>query len=293
MAHRLSWFYQHGRWPETDVRPIDGNYDHCWIANLKEVSRVELAHQRAKNKNNTTGYLGVSPSRFGKFQASITWNRRQISLGSNFDTPEEASAVYVATDAALKAAKTQSEIDLIIRNIKLQRRQRAAWANLVAQKIPLGWSSFDAFAKDITESPKLRYAMMPMDASKPIGPGNYKWASAGHEISSSADRIAYNRANREANHDHYRNKDFQRNYGINFGEYQRILNAKGGVCAICGKPETKIEKGTLRLLSVDHDHTTGGVRGLLCANCNLGLGYFRDSSDTLLNAIAYLNRYNR
>src|SRR5436305_13875987 len=40
MAHRLAWFYQHGRWPETDVRPIDGHYDHCWIANLKEVSRV-------------------------------------------------------------------------------------------------------------------------------------------------------------------------------------------------------------------------------------------------------------
>src|SRR5262245_42876998 len=59
-AHRLAWFYQHGRWPETDLRPIDGDYDHCWISNLKEVSRVQLAHQRVKNKTNTTGYLGVS-----------------------------------------------------------------------------------------------------------------------------------------------------------------------------------------------------------------------------------------
>src|SRR5262249_1192006 len=149
--------------------------------------------------------------------------------------------------------------------VKIRRRQRAAWANLVAQNILLGWPSFEEFAKDITEIPKRRYAMMPVDASMPIGPGNYKWASAGHEISSSADRIAYNRANREANRDHYRGKDFQRNYGISFGEYQRMLVAQSGVCAICENQETKIEKGTLRLLSVDHDHTTGAIRGLLCA----------------------------
>src|SRR5690348_10623731 len=65
MAHRLAWFYMHRRWPNTDVRPLDGDYDHCWISNLKEVSRVELAHQRAKNNTNTSGYLGVSPARFG------------------------------------------------------------------------------------------------------------------------------------------------------------------------------------------------------------------------------------
>jgi hypothetical protein len=38
MAHRLMWFYVHKRWPNTDVRPIDGNYDHCWIENLQEIS---------------------------------------------------------------------------------------------------------------------------------------------------------------------------------------------------------------------------------------------------------------
>jgi hypothetical protein len=122
-------------------------------------------------------------------------------------------------------------------------------------------------------------------ASMPIGSENYKWASAGHQISSSTDCIAYNRANREANRDYYRSKDFQRIYGISFAEYQRMLIAQRGVCAICEKPETKIEKGTLRLLSVDHDHTTGAIRGLLCANCNLGLGYFRDSQGTLRKAM--------
>ena len=53
MAHRLAWFYEHKRWPESDVRPIDGDYDHCWIANLKEVSRVELAHVRETRSKST------------------------------------------------------------------------------------------------------------------------------------------------------------------------------------------------------------------------------------------------
>ena len=85
MAHRLAWFYVYKRWPNTDVRPIDGNYDHCAIENLKEVSRVELAHQRSKNNNNTRSYLGVSRTTKGKWQAFVTWNYRCISLGASFD----------------------------------------------------------------------------------------------------------------------------------------------------------------------------------------------------------------
>src|SRR6516165_11065298 len=52
MAHRLAWFYVHGRWPNTDVRPRDRNYDNCAIANLIEVSRVELQHARQPNGAN-------------------------------------------------------------------------------------------------------------------------------------------------------------------------------------------------------------------------------------------------
>lgn len=61
-----------------------------------------------------------------------------------------------------------------------------------------------------------------------------------------------------------------------------MLEAQGGCCAICKAP-----KGNK--LCVDHDHRTGKVRGLLCSNCNAGLGMFKDSEDLLQSAKGYLN----
>lgn len=72
--------------------------------------------------------------------------------------------------------------------------------------------------------------------------------------------------------------------GVTEADYRRMLEAQGGVCAICGgTPE-------LRNYAVDHDHATGRVRGLLCRRCNLGVGYFLDRPDLLRAAINYLER---
>lgn len=76
----------------------------------------------------------------------------------------------------------------------------------------------------------------------------------------------------------------RRDYGISLVEYDEMLEAQGGGCAICGKtPEEN-----RRRLAVDHDHETGEVRGLLCIRCNHGLGNFLDSSELLRSAIQYL-----
>lgn len=73
-----------------------------------------------------------------------------------------------------------------------------------------------------------------------------------------------------------------RKYGISEGEYRSLLAAQEGGCAICGaRPAGK-------RLHIDHCHTTGTVRGLLCSNCNLGIGNFRDSPGLLMAAIHYL-----
>lgn len=65
-------------------------------------------------------------------------------------------------------------------------------------------------------------------------------------------------------------------------EYDRLFQAQGGVCAICGfPPKTK-------RLNLDHDHKTMEIRGLLCFPCNHGLGYFRDSPERLRRAADYL-----
>jgi hypothetical protein len=65
-----------------------------------------------------------------------------------------------------------------------------------------------------------------------------------------------------------------------------MLKEQGGVCKICGtdKPWSRSGKFT-----IDHDHATGRVRGLLCHNCNLGLGKFKDSIEFLRKAMEYLS----
>lgn len=65
-------------------------------------------------------------------------------------------------------------------------------------------------------------------------------------------------------------------------EYQRVFEHQGGKCAICRRPPVKYK------LSVDHDHATGEVRGLVCRQCNKGLAYFRDDQQRLLRASEYI-----
>lgn len=76
---------------------------------------------------------------------------------------------------------------------------------------------------------------------------------------------------------------------ITLEEYDAMLEAQGGGCAICGATESG--HGRTRNLCVDHDHTTGAVRALLCHGCNGGLGHFKDDPDRMLAAIEYLKRF--
>jgi len=80
-------------------------------------------------------------------------------------------------------------------------------------------------------------------------------------------------------------------YGITPEQYDAMLVTQGGVCAICGRPETSVCGGKVRSLAVDHDHRTGKVRALLCGDCNTVLGRADDSPERLEKAAAYL-RYH-
>lgn len=82
-------------------------------------------------------------------------------------------------------------------------------------------------------------------------------------------------------------------YGITGAQYDAMLQAQGRVCAVCGRPETRVARnGTPFTLPVDHDHATGKVRGLLCSNCNFALGAVNDSIAVLRGLIAYLERHS-
>jgi len=80
-------------------------------------------------------------------------------------------------------------------------------------------------------------------------------------------------------------------YGLTVVDYAAILDAQGGVCRICGEPPKPDGVRAASKLHVDHNHTTGQVRGLLCNHCNRGIGAFRDRPDLLELAIAYLRTY--
>jgi formate dehydrogenase maturation protein FdhE len=85
-------------------------------------------------------------------------------------------------------------------------------------------------------------------------------------------------------------------FGIGVEDYDRMVFEQGGACAICGcTPSIGMAKtGSRRKhsrLCVDHDHTTGKVRGLLCHDCNTGIGFMRDSADSLRRAATYLDKH--
>jgi len=85
---------------------------------------------------------------------------------------------------------------------------------------------------------------------------------------------------RQRLHGSTRHSHLKHRYGIGADEFDEVVRQQGGVCAICGRPDPE---------HVDHDHETGDVRGILCFNCNGGLGQFRDSIESLLAAAMYLD----
>ena len=84
--------------------------------------------------------------------------------------------------------------------------------------------------------------------------------------------------------DESRNDRLQRQYSITEQQYDAIFKKQEGKCAICNCHQH------YQRLCVDHDHKTGMVRGLLCTNCNRGLGRFFDSNLRLRNAAAYIEK---
>jgi len=85
-----------------------------------------------------------------------------------------------------------------------------------------------------------------------------------------------------------RNAYYLKRYGLTSVAYDEMLTAQNGLCAICRRSEAVIIEGAVHRLSVDHDHETGQVRGLLCQKCNHGLGLFGDDLDLFRLAMDYL-----
>ncbi len=83
-----------------------------------------------------------------------------------------------------------------------------------------------------------------------------------------------------------KDENMKRRYGITKLEYTIIFDKQEGFCAICNKHQIEL----LRALDIDHSHSTGKVRGLLCNSCNQAIGSFKDNIEIIKNAIKYLEQ---
>lgn len=84
----------------------------------------------------------------------------------------------------------------------------------------------------------------------------------------------------------YRRGELKRLYGLTFEEYNSLLESQGFKCAMCGGNNPDGSS-----LCVDHDHSSGLVRELLCKNCNVALGNLRDDPQLCIKAAEYLSRH--
>ena len=92
-----------------------------------------------------------------------------------------------------------------------------------------------------------------------------------------------------------KNRQLKKNFDITYDDYVQMLAKQNGVCAICSEKEaykSNSGEGKLRDLSVDHNHQTGQIRGLLCAKCNAAIGMVKEEIPRLHAMIRYLESWN-
>ena len=103
-------------------------------------------------------------------------------------------------------------------------------------------------------------------------------------------KIASNKRHYERNKEYISAQHREKRYGISPEDYDTMLKEQDNKCKICLVSFTTLK---LQNIHVDHCHTTKQVRGLLCNLCNVGLGTFKDNTETLTNAIVYLEHTHR
>ena len=117
----------------------------------------------------------------------------------------------------------------------------------------------------------------------------------GHRSACKSCSVAYGRKRRLADRDRVTNirrkSHIKIKYGISIEQYNQMLERQNGKCQICFCVFDL--RGSQRTMPhIDHDHSTGKVRGLLCHGCNSAIGYAREDIDLLVNCIKYLRKHH-
>ena len=172
------------------------------------------------------------------------------------------------------------------------------WCGLIRYhkfSIPDDWKDFWSFAKQIPLKPSDKARIFRPDPQKPWGLNNFYWKESSLTAEQKTDRATYmrhwQRQKRAANKNYNLNSNLKKTYGITLEWFNDILESQNGKCAICKKEETLKIKGKVVRLAVDHCHETNKIRGLLCSNCNRGLGLFCDDPNLIRKAAAYIESH--
>jgi len=122
-----------------------------------------------------------------------------------------------------------------------------------------------------------------------------KWKEANPEKVRESQRRAVQKSRSLESREEKKQRHLKDKYNLTLETYSQMYEKQKGCCAICNR--TMLFQGVLdeRKLTanVDHNHTTGEIRGLLCTSCNRGLGFFKDQATLLEKAAEYLNAFNK
>ncbi len=166
--------------------------------------------------------------------------------------------------------------------------QSWTWTIRVKEGRAPEWEDFWRFVSDVDERPTSVHKLRRLDPRLPFGPSNCYWKKSTPNAGNAAAARKWRKENPVKTKDH----DLKRAYGITLAQYDAVLEQQNGNCAICGNLEHVLDKnGKRRALAVDHCHNTKVVRGLLCTNCNKGIGHLKDSIELLESAITYLKKF--
>ena len=222
-------------------------------------------------------------------------------------TADEQRAIWREKTRRWRAANPE-------RNREVARR---AMAKYLAPKVAAARTRRETRATERTEAERQRGVLAAerrrlRDETRLVGPEYDRAYYAAHREQRMVTTARWKKANPERRREHKRRyfqkhpevrimkhrADHLRGHGLTVGQYDAMLAAQGGVCAICRKAETRIDKASGRVISlgVDHDHACCPgqrscgecVRGLLCDSCNSGIGRLKDSVEIVTAALAYL-----
>lgn len=299
LAHRAVWFLHYGVWPKENLSARNGDYTDLRIDNFEELDAQQVALKGGGKRPGISGVPGVSwDKERGKWLVQIVrgYETRYVGRFSGLEEAKEAHAraceeagVDLQRIVGTNEARERSD------KAKLRAKQRIAWKRTQAHAGGVtGWKSFLEFVHDLGGAEPSGFVLLPVNPDAPVGPGNFRWVEAPSKAYDRLDKesvAAFNKQWRSENPAHIRHKSLLWNFGLTLAEYQEMLLSQKGVCAICGNPETDVRAGKVRALAVDHCHTTGKIRELLCRGCNQGLGNFGEDLNRLVNAIAYLQKH--